>query len=81
MRFVFCFSELASLRECDISYYNEHMEAFIELSKTDQFREGTWVPIKCTNSNSVTMLECYFRLSNESYVKDKLEDRLHVLEI
>ena len=32
------FSELASLRECDISFYDEHMKVFIESSKTDQFR-------------------------------------------
>ena len=52
------FSELASLREYDISFYDEHMEVFIELSKTDQFR-GAWVPIARTGSSicPVAMVE------------------------
>ena len=52
------FSELASLRERDISFYDEHMES----RKTDQFREGAWVPIArtCSNICPVAMLERYF---------------------
>ena len=50
------------------------MEVFIESSKTDQFREGAWVPIARTNSNicPVAMLERYFRLANIQGDADKL---------
>ena len=62
----FRFSELASLRECDVVFYDEHVEIFVESSKTDQFREGAWVPITRTNSDicPVAMLQRYFRLAN-----------------
>ena len=62
----FRLSELASLRECDIVFYIEHVEIFVESSKTDQFREGAWVPIAHTNSDvcPVAMLERYFHLAN-----------------
>ena len=42
------------------------MEVFIESSKTDQFRDGAWVPIARINSNicPVTMLECYLQLAD-----------------
>ena len=70
----FRFGELASLRECDVSFYDEHAEVFVESSKTDQFREGAWVPIARTNSNicPVTMLERYFCLANIQGNADKL---------
>lgn len=40
------------------------MEVFVEPSKTDQFREGTWVPVARTHSKvcPVAMMEQYFRL-------------------
>ena len=68
------FSELASLRECDISFYDEHMEVFIESSKTDQFREGAWVPIAHTGSNicPVAMVERYFQVADIKGNADKL---------
>ena len=68
------FSELASLRECDISFYDKHMEVFIESSKTDQFREGAWVPIARTGSNicPVAMVERYFQVADIKGDADKL---------
>ena len=50
------------------------MEIFVESSKTDQFREGAWVPIARTNSDicPVAMLERYFRLANIQGHSDKL---------
>ncbi|MCG8626070.1 MAG: hypothetical protein MJE68_29245 [Proteobacteria bacterium] len=68
------FSELASLRECDVTFYEGHMEIFVESSKTDQFREGAWVPIARTNSDicPVSMLERYFHLGNIQGNTDKL---------
>ena len=70
----FRFSELASLRECDVVFYDNHMEVFVESSKTDQFREGAWVPIARTNSNicPVTMLRRYFRLGDIQGDADRL---------
>ena len=40
------------------------MEVFVEPSKTDQFREGAWVPVARTHSKvcPVAMMEQYFRL-------------------
>ena len=70
----FRFSELASLRECDVVFYNEHVEIFVESSKTDQFREGAWVPIARTNSDicPVAMLQRYFRLAGIQGDTDRL---------
>jgi len=35
----FCYSKLMGLRETDISIFPEHMELFLESSKTEQHRE------------------------------------------
>lgn len=60
----FCFDELAKLKKADASFYEEHMELFVESSKTDQLREGAWVVIAQTKNKlcPVAMLECYFTL-------------------
>ena len=69
----FRFSELASLRECDIKFYDQHVEVFVESSKTDQFREGAWVPIARMHSDTcpVSMLERYFQLAEIKGDADK----------
>ena len=53
------FDELSCLRLCDISIHQEHMELFIESSKTDQPRQGAVVVIAHTGTNlcPVAMLE------------------------
>ena len=60
----FRFDELAKLKESDVSIYPEHMEIFVESSKTDQLRDGAWVVIARTNSKlcPVGMMERYFIL-------------------
>ena len=60
----FRFDELAKLKEADVSFYEEHMEIFVESSKTDQLREGAWVVIARTKNKlcPVAMLERYFTL-------------------
>ena len=60
----FRFDELAKLKESDVSIYPEHMEIFVESSKTDQLRNGAWVVIARTNSKlcPVGMMEHYFIL-------------------
>ena len=64
----FRFNELSSLRESDviILFYPDHIEVFVESSKTDQYREGAWVPIARTQSEicPVSMLERYFKLAD-----------------
>lgn len=70
----FRFSELAALRESDIVFYDEHVEIFVESSKTDQFRDGAWVPIARTASEicPVAMLRRYFRVADIQGDADKL---------
>ena len=69
----FRFDEITSLKESDISMYDDHMEVFVESSKTDQFREGAWVPIARTHSKAcpVAMMEWYFRLAECTGDNDK----------
>ena len=61
----FRYDELAKLKETDTNFYEEHMEIFIESSKTDQFRDGAaWVVIAQTGTKlcPVAMLERYIAL-------------------
>lgn len=62
----FRFDELAKLCESDIVVRREHIEIFIESSKTDQLRDGAWVVIARTDSPlcPVAMLERYMRMAN-----------------
>ena len=57
----FRFDELAKMKECDVWIYADHMELFIESSKTDQYRDGAWVVVARTNTKCcpVAMLERY----------------------
>ena len=45
---LFRYSELAQLKESDVVIYPEHMELFVEASKTGQFRDSAWVVIART---------------------------------
>lgn len=69
----FRFSELVSLKESDVFFYPDHIEVFVESSKTDQYREGAWVPIARTNSDicPVSMMERYFNLAGIKGDPDK----------
>ena len=60
------YDETASLKETDISLYEDHMELFIESSKTDQFRDGSWLVIARSGliTCPVCMLERYLQLAN-----------------
>ena len=42
------FDELSSILCCDINILDSHLEIFLEKSKTDQFRDGHWIPISRT---------------------------------
>ena len=70
----FRFNELASLKESDVKFYEDHVEVFVESSKTDQYREGAWVPIARTGSKicPVAMLERYWNLGEISGDIDRL---------
>ena len=60
------FDELSHLRLCDITFHQQHLELFIESSKTDQLREGALVVIARTGTNlcPVAMLERYLNLAS-----------------
>ena len=69
-------NETASLKETDISLYEDHMELFFESSKTDQLQDGSCLVI--ARSGSITcpvgMLEHYLRLADIDLAT--LRDRL-----
>ena len=60
------------MKEADISIYKDHMEIFVESSKTDQLRDGAWVVIARTGSKlcPVAMLERYMQIADMS-VKER----------
>lgn len=69
----FRFDEIASHKESDVNTYVDHMEVFVESSKTDQYRDGAWVPIARTHSKvcPVAMMERYFYLADIQGDSDK----------
>lgn len=60
------FDELSKLRLCDITIFGDHMELFIESSKTDQLRQGARVVVARTNTDlcPVGMLERYMSMAH-----------------
>ena len=44
----FRFSELINIRRNDIIFYGKYLKIFIERSKTDKYRKGTWIFIAKT---------------------------------
>ena len=63
------FNKLSKLRLCDITIHSNHMELFIESSKTDQLRQGVRVVVAYTNTElcPVAMLERYMSMANVTY--------------
>ena len=55
------FDEVSTLKERDLSIFEDHMELFLESSKTDQFRDGSRVVIACTSNKTcpVNIMERY----------------------
>ena len=49
---LFRFSELCSIRACDINFFPIYVSIFLESSKTDQFRDGAWVAIAWSNQDT-----------------------------
>lgn len=43
-------NELLNIKSCDLVFDISHVNVFIESSKTDQYKDGAWVPIAKTNS-------------------------------
>ena len=61
---------MAILRECDVHFYPDHKEIFIESSKTDQYRDGS-VDVTArtgTECYPVAMMERYMRLAGISVI-------------
>ena len=46
------FNKMASMGECDVKFYNEHLEKlnFVKPRKADLFRDGAWVCIAQTHT-------------------------------
>ena len=67
------FDELSKLRLCDVTIHGDHMELFIESSKTDQLRQGARVVIARTNTDlcPVTMLERYMSMAHITCVSSE----------
>ena len=66
------FSEIEMLKESDVQIFQEHMEIFIESSKTDQYRDGAWISISRSNSATypVAMLERYIAMGSVGAASD-----------
>ena len=60
------FSEVVKLRQCDFSIHQTHLVIFIEKSKTDVYREGSWVYLTKLDSVlcPIKLILKYFRISN-----------------
>lgn len=43
-------AELLSIKVCDIMFYETYMALFIESSKTDKYRDGSWIAIARTGT-------------------------------
>ena len=58
------FDELSKIKETDVTIFDQHMEIFLETSKTDQYRDGARIVIARTSSNlcRVAMMERYLAL-------------------
>ncbi|XP_072018864.1 integrase/recombinase xerD homolog [Amphiura filiformis] len=56
--------ELINIRECDVEFGSSFVRIFLVKSKTDQYREGSWVVIAETDSITcpVKMLKRYMQL-------------------
>ena len=69
----FRFNELAKISELDIVPCKDHVEIFVESSKTDQLRNGAWVIIARTGSPlcPVAMLERYMCMADISVKQDR----------
>ena len=62
------FSELASLKRSDISFFPSHVKLYLEKSKTDVYREGREVVTSKTGTFTchVDMLDRYLKLAGIS---------------
>ena len=59
----FRFSELINIRRNDIIFYGKYLKIFIERSKTDKYRKGTWIFIAktCRETCPVSTLRKYLK--------------------
>ena len=63
------FDEISNLKCHDVEIKKEYMLIFIESSKTDQYRDGAWLPISRTNNSTcpVANLEKYSELAEITF--------------
>lgn len=62
------FDELSRLIKSDVQFFEDHLEIFIEHSKTDQFRDGENIPIAKSGKSTcpVAMLARYLEMAHLS---------------
>ena len=67
------FDEISRLKCYDILISEEHMFIFIESSKTDQYRDGSWIPLSRTPNITcpVKNLQRYAEFARISFDEDK----------
>lgn len=70
------FDELINIRRCDIQLYVSHVNIFICKSKTDIFRQGAWVLVGATNSETCPVLALRRYLNVAALNDDTNEDFL-----
>ena len=70
----FRYNELAKIKECDLQFFKEYLEIFVESSKTDQYRDGALVMIARTGTEycPVAMLERYMQLADISQILQRV---------
>ena len=68
------FSEIVGIRGCDNKFFDLYVSIFIEKSKTDKYREGSYVIIAKTNTPTcqVNMLLDYVNCAGISLHEEKL---------
>ena len=70
----FRFSELCSIRACDIKFFPTYVSIFLEWSKINQFRDRAWVAIMRSNQDTcpVKALEQYIAVAKTDLGEDLL---------
>ena len=66
---IFCFSDLASLRECDIAFYNEHVVIFVKSNSLGTTCMYKFKYLPSWNAGMLFLLS--FRLANIQGGADK----------
>ncbi|XP_078665737.1 integrase/recombinase xerD homolog [Branchiostoma floridae x Branchiostoma belcheri] len=66
------YSEISNIKCCDISFSDNHASIFLQSSKTDQYRDGSLIPIARTGKETcpVNMLLRYCKVADIDFASD-----------